>query len=293
MSKSNCPYLGLINDSDSYMDFPNINNACLHARPEVPPKLSHQKKYCLSKNYLACPIFLRQAISEPLPKVMVAEDFLKAHRYRMIKRGIYGIIILLFALTVITYVTGSPIWNFLYRWQAKNNSTLIIPNTNLRMFSTVDAHSTLSTTINPQTAQKNDIVCQPKEGWIEYVIKPTDSLFRISLLFGISIEELQEANCMGDSTYVNPLQVIYIPLAPTATPTQTNTPTATRTYQYIPPSATATNVIDRPSAPQPTKTPLPTQAPATQPPPTATNAPPTSPPPTPTIPPPPTQPPTP
>lgn len=55
------------------------------------------------------------------------------------------------------------------------------------------------------------IHCGPPSGWILYTVQPGDTLFYISLAFGVSISELQYANCLGSSTLIRTGQRIYVP----------------------------------------------------------------------------------
>ncbi|MGD2157468.1 MAG: LysM peptidoglycan-binding domain-containing protein [Anaerolineales bacterium] len=122
--------------------------------------------------------------------------------------------------------------------------------------------------------------CGPPPGWVFYTVQENDSLFGLSLIFGVSVEDLQNANCMGDSITIRIGQKIFVPFVPTSTlrPTSTVTPkekpipsdTPTPTTQVSPtwtpsstpfPSLTPTNT----SSTIPSVT---TQAPPTK---TATN----------------------
>lgn len=40
--------------------------------------------------------------------------------------------------------------------------------------------------------------CQTPVGWVFYTVQPGDTLFGIGLIFGVTVEELQIANCMGE-----------------------------------------------------------------------------------------------
>ncbi len=169
--------------------------------------------------------------------------------------------------------------------------------------------------------------CGPPAGWVVYRARPGDTLSRLSSTLGVSIWQLQSANCLGSSTYIWTGQSLYVPFYPPvyATPYPTATrwlsptpwpPTATRPATLPPtvttpptwtlsPSLTPTQGVETPTAtspggvtdtPPPTDTvPPPTVPPPTDtplPPPTATSVPPTVPPPPtlppPTVPPPPT-----
>jgi len=107
--------------------------------------------------------------------------------------------------------------------------------------------------------------------WVAYTVKRGDTLFRIALAYGLSVEQLQAANCLS-STTIRVGQVIYVPNVPTRTPLPTSTPKPTPT----PLPATATPIPPSPtSLPSPTNTPLPspTQAPTNTPLPSPTQTP--------------------
>lgn len=84
----------------------------------------------------------------------------------------------------------------------------------------------------------------PPYGWITYTVKSGDTLYSISVAYGISVAELQAGNCMGSSTYIMAGETLWVPNIPTITPrlsltpTPTATPTATSTAT---PTPTATN----------------------------------------------------
>lgn len=60
--------------------------------------------------------------------------------------------------------------------------------------------------------------CGPPPGWIPYRIQSQDTLFRISLRYGVSVPQLQYANCMGTSTFLRTGDVLYVPNVATRTP---------------------------------------------------------------------------
>lgn len=93
------------------------------------------------------------------------------------------------------------------------------------------------------------IPCGPPAGWVRYVVKQGDTLFKISLMYGVSVAQLQAANCLGNSTLIYAGTVIFVPnvpprITPTRTPTSTekpptNTPLPkTKTPTPVPPSPT-------------------------------------------------------
>jgi hypothetical protein len=119
------------------------------------------------------------------------------------------------------------------------------------------------------------ITCGPPAGWVFYTVQPGDTLYRLSLTFGVSISDLQLANCMGDNTSIYVGQRIYAPLIPTLIPSPTPTVTVPAPTEPIPspepptevptatdpPPPTATQTLPPTPSPAPTETTVPTDAP--------------------------------
>jgi LysM repeat protein len=103
------------------------------------------------------------------------------------------------------------------------------------------------------------IPCGPYAGWIKaYTVRPGDNLYRISLLYRTTVQQLQRANCMGASVTIYAGQVLWVPNVPTSTPGITNVPnTSTMTQQPQP----ATSTPEPPTATtSPTNTTIPDTA---------------------------------
>ena len=97
--------------------------------------------------------------------------------------------------------------------------------------------------------------CGPPAGWVRYTVKPNDTMYRLSLVYGISVLELQIANCT-QSTFLRAGSTIFVPnvkpiFTPTRKPRRTKTPKPSKTPTSAP-SATLT-----PTQPMPTATGLP------------------------------------
>jgi len=104
------------------------------------------------------------------------------------------------------------------------------------------------------------IPCGPFAGWVKtYVVQPGDNLYRISLLYRTTVEQLQRANCMGSSITIYVGQVLWVPNVPTSTPGITIVPnTQTPSATFAP---TQTFIITE--SPLPTDTFIPTVSPTT------------------------------
>ncbi len=95
----------------------------------------------------------------------------------------------------------------------------------------------------PATPTATPILCGPPSSWITYTVKPGDNLFRLSLAYRVTQEQLQLANCLGSSTLIKAGEKLYVPNVPTSTPAVTNTPSPTITHtptRTLPPMMTLT-----------------------------------------------------
>jgi LysM repeat protein len=104
------------------------------------------------------------------------------------------------------------------------------------------------------------ISCGPPYGWVIYIVRYGDNLYQISQAVGVTVYELQHANCLGYSTFIRSGQMLYVPFIPMLVPTVTVTSSATPT---ILPSNTPTSSTN--STPVPTATPIPTSLPPSTP----------------------------
>ncbi len=129
----------------------------------------------------------------------------------------------------------------------------------------------------PPQPSATPIPCGPPTGWVTIRIPGGVTLYRLSVLYRVSVSSLQKANCMGASTFIRAGSVFYVPNVPTSTATFTPTSTASAT---LPPSATPTSTatasVTLTFTPSPTTTPsatpdtTPTPTPEDTPSPTAT-----------------------
>jgi hypothetical protein len=100
------------------------------------------------------------------------------------------------------------------------------------------------------------VACGPLPGWVFYTIQPGDTLYRLSLTFGVSISQLQLANCMGNATHILAGQRIYTPFLPPVLPS--HTPTIPPATEPVPSPEPPTTTPTSTSPPPPTATPSPT-----------------------------------
>jgi LysM repeat protein len=125
--------------------------------------------------------------------------------------------------------------------------------------------------VPPVQATVTAVPCGPFAGWVRaYVVQPGDNLFRIGLSYGVTVTQLQRANCMGSSTTIFAGQRLWVPNVPTRTPGVTvipNSPTASNTSQPAP--TTEVPTLEPPTATA-SAPPSQTQIPTTEVPPTLT-----------------------
>ena len=151
--------------------------------------------------------------------------------------------------------------------------------------------TTMPTNTPTRLPTKTSIPCGPPPGWVRYTVRPGDNLYRLSQSLGVSVPQLQLANCLGSSITIRAGQSLFVPflpVIPTNPPTWTSVPPTSIPPTLPPPTSTPVPPTQPPPTTAPTQLP-PTVAPTQPPPPT--EAPTQPPPPTeaPTQPPPPTE----
>jgi LysM repeat protein len=113
----------------------------------------------------------------------------------------------------------------------------------------------------PPLPTQTRIPCGPPRGWITIIVQPGDNLYRLSQAYGITVAELQRANCMGNSTLLQVGKAIYVPPWEPFTPTPFYPGIDTATYvpQDTPFDFTATENPTDTEVPSlaPTETPQP------------------------------------
>jgi LysM repeat protein len=80
------------------------------------------------------------------------------------------------------------------------------------------------------------VPCGPPFGWVRYAVQPDDTLFKLSLLLGVSVPQLQNANCLN-SSIIRVGELLWVPFIPRPAPTLTPIP-PTLTWTVLPPTDT-------------------------------------------------------
>lgn len=84
------------------------------------------------------------------------------------------------------------------------------------------------------------VPCGPPAGWVRYLIQPGDTLHRLSLLLGVSVPQLMNANCLT-STQILAGSYLWVPFLPPPPPPTMAPPTLT--WTVIPPVETTPVII--------------------------------------------------
>lgn len=149
------------------------------------------------------------------------------------------------------------------------------------------ATTTSSATAQPRPATATTRPCGAPTGWVQYRVQVGDTLYALSRVLGVSVAQLQQANCLGLSTTIRAGSYLWVPfLPPTRTPAATTAipataapptqepPTRTTipspSFTAIPPTVTALPPSDTPVTPEataiPPTEPVPSPADTTTPP---------------------------
>ena len=99
-----CPYMGLKFDPKSWVGYPSPINYCHRVKPLAVPKFEHQRNFCLTKNYVQCPI-VYGGPGQKMPKIIQSQS----DRQTTIKKIIR--IEVLTGLILIAVILGIIFWN--------------------------------------------------------------------------------------------------------------------------------------------------------------------------------------
>lgn len=228
---SRCSYLGLQDDPKTALEFASDGNFCHHALPAAPPNPAHQKRFCLSSEHTSCPVFLLTN-QGPLPNDIILPGYRQRLNISLVYRGI--LLLILLAILVIALGAVSGLKGISPSPSLMPEETIVVPSIRPELV-VVTGSSPLPTppglSVRPTKPLNSTISdCIPPDGWTLYTVIPTNSIFRLSLIFGISVIDLQSANCLGDDSILRPGDQIYLPPSQTSTPTLDELlPTPTRT----------------------------------------------------------------
>jgi hypothetical protein len=217
MKRVICPYLGLEDDPSTSLDFASAGNYCHKARPIASVNGDFQERYCLSAQHITCPIY-RMAQPVPLPAELAAQPPpVDNGRRRLALLGIPLVLAAIAALGLIWNVYGGSV--FTNRSSIPDTGPLLAATTTLgQNAQAATGEQNLIPGQLPTGSQQRITNCPLPKDWTPYRVNPTDSLFRLSVIYGVSVKTLQRNNCMGSETVILPGEIIYVPYVPTNTP---------------------------------------------------------------------------
>ena len=188
-------------DPTTALDFPSEGNFCHRAEPTAPVNKVHQQRYCLTAGHYGCPVY-RAARPGPMPPELLppAERVALAARVTNRLPGFLlpGIIIGVAVLGLLLWVVAPQVLGT--KQTAIPNTGQETPNgdTSFNLFSFGDTRDETWTPFAPQfSGGAGEMVvpnCPQPAGWMPYITNPTDSLFRLSVVYGVTVEDLQRAN---------------------------------------------------------------------------------------------------
>ena len=97
-------------------------------------------------------------------------------------------------------------------------SNTLLPNTILYLpFTNPTATETVPPGLPTAAPTLTRIPCSPPDGWVIYVVRSGENLYRLSLAFGVEPYVLQSANCLSGATIYTG-QKLFVPNVPTRAP---------------------------------------------------------------------------
>ncbi len=72
--------------------------------------------------------------------------------------------------------------------------------------------------VPPTSSTAPPVACGAPPGWIQYTVQPGDNLYQISLRYGVTVAQLQQANCLANPNDIHVGQRLWVPNVPTITP---------------------------------------------------------------------------
>ena len=294
-----CPYLGLQDDSQTSLLFPSTFNVCHHAQPLGSPNLEYQRAFCLKgRQHTSCPVFTSSELASLPPEI--GGPTKKLFFGRPVEKRVF-LLIMLGCVVLILAVLGGLWWFNGFHGSNGTSPTgsgsltpalsaiplaadtfsvtniPITPNIALSAIpNTVTPFATTVVTLMPQTPavvgvspvpSQTQAACGAPRTWVEYIVQPGDSLYHLGQSYGVTVAELQRANCLGISTVLHSGQILRVPpgapLIPSATVPGVVIPTASQTKTLIPslPSATPTEPSISTATEIPSATDVPTDTP--------------------------------
>src|SRR5512137_2866648 len=74
IAKCRCPHLGLEDDAATWFAFPTKENHCHQRRSPRAIEMAYQQDFCLSDNYVECPLLTSQKQTAKIMPTPVGDD---------------------------------------------------------------------------------------------------------------------------------------------------------------------------------------------------------------------------
>jgi hypothetical protein len=271
MPEKTCPYLGIIEDRETTINFSSDANGCWKTDRARAIPLDHQDEVCLTENFPTCPIYIAPIeVLAPAPRLKI-----KSIPVRKLLLVFAGLLIILtgsiFGADLIrSAVTALNLQSTDRSASEEARSELAViedPNTVLASSLRTPTSELQATTVSNMAAEE----CPLPDEFIYYFIQPDEDIEILVQSHGITLEQFLEANCVSDTAQLTAGLMVVIPIGmvsePTATPSPSPTHTATNTATITPTATptltptstqTATPFATITNPPKPTKEPKPT-----------------------------------
>ena len=306
MLKRRCPFVGLCGDPDTVVAFASIRNCCNRVEEAEPIRLGYQNSHCFTFNHRQCPVLIDENPVN-LPAQIAAIPTRK--RAVIIVGSITSIFVVGVTLAFLFGVwqpagaidqdsnpgskTTKPNEVFVVNetptsdasfGQENSPSTVVDVATTETLLPSETLTAPIATEPEKEKAPTPTQIpptsvstsCGPPPGWGIYIVQVGDTLSSIAASQGISISQLQNANCLTSAAvYVG--QRLYVPYVVTATFVPVWTATKAATATLVPTNTPIPSITLQSTAtevpPLPTDTPLPIPSNTPVPPPTQPPAP--------------------
>jgi hypothetical protein len=259
-----CPYLGLLQDSQTALSFPSGSNLCYHAKPVASPSMEYQRLVCLkARQHTLCPVFTRSELA-PLPPEVIGSSanilmLGRPIRKRLLLPILLGVVVLILGGIGLWWLVNNPAdrnpalpgsafnptpttsANLLATEPFPVTDIPITPNVDIPLtphmdtpFATANATGTAQALPTPALSGitpiplHTQVSCGSPNTWVAYIVRSGDTLSGLSQRYRVTVAELQRANCLGASSILRTGELLYVP------PTAPLVPTATQPFVFLP-----------------------------------------------------------
>ena len=248
MPEKTCPYLGIIEDRETTINFSSDANGCWKTDRARAIPLDHQDEVCLTENFPTCPIYVAP-VEVPAPAPRFKFKSIPVRKLLLVFAGLLLILtVSIFGADLIrSAVTALNSLSTDRSSSEEVMSELVLiedPNTVLASGQRTPTSELQATTVSNIAAEE----CPLPDEFIYYFIQPDEDIEILVQSHGITLDHLLEANCLSDATQLTAGLMVVIPAGAVSEPTATPSPSPTHT-------ATKTATITSTATPTPTPTP--------------------------------------